>query len=302
MPERMAGGRALRRPRWAAARRDGICTRTGRRAAAGTHPLRHLRESPARVNLPIGHLAPPPASAPKRHHSALGWFGLGLVDGLRSVATLMLLGSFIGFGALLEGVGFPLVAGMVATLLIWALPAQVILIGGIVSGTALPAVALAVTLSSIRLLPMVVSLAPYMRGPRRSLVSEAACAHFVAMTLWVEGLRLLPKVPGEGRVPYTLGLGHAYVTISGAGTLAGYALAGSVPGPLAAGLLLLTPLSFTVLMVRNSRAATDWLALGAGLVLMPLTMGLQGGLDLMIAGVGGGTLAYLVGRRLEKRR
>ncbi|MEP9348003.1 AzlC family ABC transporter permease [Xanthobacter sp. KR7-225] len=254
------------------------------------------------MNLPIGNLAPPPVEAPHPHRSALAWFGLGLVRGVRSVATVMLLGSFIGFGALLEGVGFPLVAGLVSTLLIWALPAQVILVGGIVSGTALPAVALAVTLSSIRLLPMVVSLAPYMRGPRRSLVSEAACAHFVAMTLWVEGLRLLPKVPGEGRVPYTLGLGHAYVVISGAGTIAGYMLAGSVPGPLAAGLLLLTPLSFTVLMVRNARAATDWLALGAGLVLMPLTMGLDGGLDLMIAGVGGGTLAYLVGRRLEKRR
>lgn len=254
------------------------------------------------MTLPIGNLAPPPAPAPERHHSTLGWFGRGFTEGLRSVATVMLVGSFVGFGALLEGVGFPLVAGLVSTLLIWALPAQVILVGGIVSGTALPAVALAVTLSSIRLLPMVVSLAPYMRGPRRSLVSEAACAHFVAMTLWVEGLRLLPKIPGEGRVPYTLGLGHAYVVISGAGTIAGYMLAGSVPGPLAAGLLLLTPLSFTVLMVRNARAATDWLALGAGLVLMPLTMGLEGGLDLMIAGVGGGTLAYLVGRRLEKRR
>ncbi|MBB6308997.1 AzlC family ABC transporter permease [Xanthobacter tagetidis] len=254
------------------------------------------------MTLPIGNLAPPPAPAPERHHSTLGWFGRGFVEGLRSVATMMLLGSFIGFGALLEGVGFPLVAGMVSTMLIWALPAQVILIGGVVSGTALPAVALAVTLSSIRLLPMVVSIAPYMRGPRRNLLAEAACAHFVAMTMWVEGLRLLPRIPGEGRVPYTLGLGSGYVAISGAGTLVGYALAGSVPGPLAAGLLLLTPLSFTVLMVRNARGATDWLALGAGLALTPLTMGLAGGLDLMIAGVGGGTLAYLVGRRLEKRR
>lgn len=235
-----------------------------------------------------------------RHRSAAGWFFLGAYHSL-SVPAVVLFASFLGFGALLHGAGFPFFAGLLSTFFIWALPSQVILIGGLVSGTALPAIALAVGLSAIRLLPMVVSLAPFMRGPRRSLVMEIWCAHYVAMTLWVEGLRFLPGLPGEARVPFTLGLGNGLVTVSVIGTSLGYVLAGELPGPLAAGLLLLTPLSFTVLMVRNSQTATDWLALAAGLLITPFAMGLQGGLDLMIAGIGGGTIAYAAGRLRGRR-
>lgn len=260
-----------------------------------TPAFHHERRVPA---------TPPPAaplSAPHEHHGAPGWFLRGARSGL-SVPAVVLFASYLGFGALLEGVDFPLGAGIVSTFFIWALPAQLILIGGIAAGTALPALALAVGLSSMRLLPMVVSIAPYMRGPRRSLVQELVCAHYVAMTLWLEGLRLLPHLPAEGRVPFTLGLGNTLAAISIVGTVTGYQMAGEVPAPLAAGLLLLTPLSFTVLMVRNAAAPTDWLALAAGFLLTPLSLHLQGGLDLLIAGIGGGTAAFAAGRIMERRR
>jgi len=234
-----------------------------------------------------------PAASPSR--STLGWFLHGARHGI-SVPALVLFASYTGFGALLQGVGFPLGAGVLSTLLIWALPAQVILVGGLAAGSALPALAFAIGLSSMRLLPMVVSVAPYMRGPRRSTFVELVCAHYVAMTLWVEGLRLLPHLPGEARVPFTLGLGNMLVLVSMTGTAGGYLMAGSLSGPLAAVLLFLTPLSFSVLMVRNAVALTDWLALTAGFLIMPFVVGLDGGLDLLIAGVGGGSLAYAAGK------
>lgn len=235
------------------------------------------------------------------HHVPAVWFLKGARSAI-SVPALVLFASYLGFGAVLQGVGFPLGAGIASTVLVWALPAQLILVGGLAAGTALPAIALAIALSSMRLLPMVVSIAPYMRGPRRSILWELVCAHYVAMTVWLEGLRMLPELPGEARVPFTLGLGNALIATSCLGTATGYAMAGEVSPALSAGLLLLTPLSFTVLMVRNAATPTDWLALAAGLVIMPLTMGLEGGLDLLIAGVGGGTLAFVAGRLLERRR
>lgn len=241
---------------------------------------------------------PPPR--PDVHHPPVVWF----LKGVRTAASapaLVLFASYLGFGAVLQGMDFPIGAGIASTFLVWALPAQLIMVGGLAAGTALPAVALAVALSSMRLLPMVVSVAPYMRGPRRSLVWELVCAHYVAMTVWLEGLRLLPHLPGDARVPFTLGLGNALIAVSCLGTLTGFTMAGEVPLSLAAGLLLLTPLSFTVMMVRNAAAPTDWLALAAGLVLMPLTLGLEGGLDLLITGVGGGTLAFAAGHVLERR-
>ncbi|MDI4663629.1 AzlC family ABC transporter permease [Xanthobacter autotrophicus] len=245
-------------------------------------------------------MSAPSASHPA-HHAPAVWFLKGVRAGL-SVPAIVLFASYLGFGAVLQSVGFPLGAGLASTLLVWALPAQLILIGGIAAGTALPALALAVALSSMRLLPMVVSVAPYLRGPRRSLFWELVCAHYVAMTVWLESLRLLPHLPGEARLPFTLGLGNMLIAVSMCGTVAGFLVAGELPTPLAAGLLLLTPLSFTVLMVRNAVVPTDWLALAAGFLLMPATLGLDGGLDLMIAGIGGGSFAYLAGRLLERRR
>lgn len=252
-------------------------------------------------------IAQPPVSGdpagPALHdpRGPLGWFAHGVRCAI-SVPGFVLFFGYIGYGGLLHGVGFPLIAGVLSTFFIWALPGQVIMVGGLVSGTALPAVALAVALSSIRLLPMVVSIAPLMRGPRRSLAVDLLCAHFVAMTVWVEGQRLLPHLPLKGRTPFVLGLGLMLLVFSMTGTAAGFLLAGELPSSLAAGLLFMTPMSFTLLLIRGARDTTDWLALAFGTLTAPFVVGMSGGADLMITGFGGGTAAYLVGRWWRSRR
>jgi hypothetical protein len=79
-------------------------------------------------------------------------------------------------------------------------------------------------------------------------------------------------------------------------TAVGFYLAGSLPRLYAAALLFLTPLSFTLSLVRNSRAVVDKLALVFGLALAPILAALEVDLDLLWSGVGGGTLAYLLPR------
>ncbi|MDQ0510653.1 AzlC family ABC transporter permease [Ancylobacter amanitiformis] len=222
--------------------------------------------------------------------------------GACAVPGFVLVATFIGFGGLMHDVGFPILAGLLSTLLVWALPAQVILVGGLGAGTSLPALALAVCLSGVRLMPMVVALMPLMRGPRPRLWRELLCAHFVAVTMWVEGFRLLPDVPEHARPVYSCGLGVGLTTLSMAGTAFGFYLTNALPGPLAVALLLLTPISFTILLVRNARQAVDWLAIALGAAISPLVANSPGGLDLFWAGVGGGTLAFLVARYGLRRR
>ena len=224
------------------------------------------------------------------------------VAGAFSVPGIVLMATFVGFGGLLHDVGFPIGAGLLSTLLIWALPAQVILVGGIASGAALPAVAIAVCLSGVRLMPMVVALMPLMRGRRPSLWLELTAAHFVAVTMWVEGFRLLPKVRQEGRPSYAIGLGAGLTAASMIATGAGFYLTSLLPGPLAVALLLLTPISFTILLVRNARERVDWLAIGFGAALSPLVANTPGGLDLFWSGVGGGTLAFFIARIWKAER
>src|SRR5262249_29309046 len=89
----------------------------------------------------------------------------GMLTSFRSVFALVLIGTYVGIGALAHDYGFSLIWIMVSTVLIWAGPAQVIMISALGTGAALLEIALAVFLSAIRFLPMVVSLLPLLRRP-----------------------------------------------------------------------------------------------------------------------------------------
>ncbi len=154
-------------------------------------------------------------------------------------------------------------------MLIWALPAQIILIGGIATGTSLVAVALAIALSSLRLFPMVMAIAPYLRGTRRSLARDLFSAHFVAMTLWVEGQRLLPGWTRRDACPLRWAWPRGSAPEPCRHRLRLLHGGRRMPKHLAIGLLFLTPISFSVFMVRGASELMDWVALGLGFALTP---------------------------------
>jgi predicted branched-subunit amino acid permease len=227
---------------------------------------------------------------------ALSTFLRGFLVAWRSVFAYVLFGTFIGIGALGHDFGFSLAWMLLSTALIWAAPAQVILISALGTGASVIEAAIAVTLSGVRLLPMVVALLPMLRieGTRtRDLVLPA---HFTSISMWVESLRLLPSIPREERIPFCNGLSFGLALSAVLATAVGFYLAGSLPQTYAAGLLFLTPLSFTVSVVRNSHQLVDRLAFALGLMLGPLLAGLDVDLDLLWSGVIGGTLAYLAYR------
>jgi predicted branched-subunit amino acid permease len=210
--------------------------------------------------------------------------------------------SLLGVGSLARDAGHPLGAAVFSTIAVWAAPAQLIFYGNLANGGLLVAAALAVALSAIRLLPMVLSIWPYLRKPGQPLWLQLLMAHFVAATSWIDALRHLPSMEPERRVPYYLGFAGACMAVSSAMTAVGYLLVGALPGPLAAGLLCLTPIYFMISLVGSARGATDWLAIGLGVVLVPVAQALVGkDFDLMVTGLVGGTAAYLLDRTLRRR-
>ena len=220
----------------------------------------------------------------------------GIRDALSLPAWVVGL-SLLGIGGLARDVGHPAGAALLSTLLMWAGPAQVILFGGLAAGAALPAIALAVCLSSIRLLPMTMSVLPLLRRPGQSIGVQLLTAHYVAVTVWVESLRRLPLMPEEQRFPYFLGFANATLAVSSLLTYLGYYLVGALPTPFAAGLLFLTPIFFTISLSAGARSVVDWSAISIGFVLTPLfTMTVGRDLDLLATGIFGGSAAYLIGR------
>ena len=240
-------------------------------------------------------LALPPLDS-SRWQTASGAFLLGVTSALSSILALVLCGTFIGVGALAHDSGFALGWTIATTILIWAAPAQVILITTAHAGATLLESALAVTISAIRLLPMIVSVMPMLRTPQTKTAQLVLPAHMVAVTVWVESFRLLPHGPRASRIAFLNGLGGALLMMSALATGIGYGLAANLPPLLAAGILALTPLTFLLSTARNAHRLVDKLALALGLALYPLFSILDTGVEILISGVVAGTLAYCAHR------
>jgi len=224
--------------------------------------------------------------------SPLRAFAWGLRSVASTVLTLVLFATYLGIGALAHDSHFSLGWVLASTALVWAGPAQIILISTLGSGATLAQAAIAVTVSAIRLFPMVVSVLPMLRAPRIKRRHLILPTHFIAVTLWVECFRLLPQVPRERRVAFTNGLGVGLQFVCLTATTIGYGLAANLPPLLGAAILLLTPLAFLLSTVRNCRQLSDVLALALGLALFPLVSQLHTGVDILISGVSAGTIAY----------
>ena len=240
--------------------------------------------------------------APNTFTSSTAAFFGGVKSAVTSVFFLVLMGTYIGIGALAHDFGLASWWLALSSMLIWAAPAQVILISALGAGASLFEVAIAVTLSAIRLFPMVVALLPLLRGQGTRLRDLLLPTHFTSVSMWVESLRLLPAMPQQWRIAFCNGLSVGYMGTAVVFGFVGFYLAAGLPPLFAGTLLFLTPMSFLISTARNAHMMVDRLALVLGLVLGPVLTAMQVQLDLMWTGVVGGTLAYAVHRLREAAR
>jgi predicted branched-subunit amino acid permease len=236
-----------------------------------------------------------PATFPS---SGAAFFG-GVKSALTSVFFLVIMGTYTGIGALAHDFGLSPWWLALSSILVWAAPAQVILISALGAGAALFEVAIAVCLSAIRLFPMVVALLPLLRGPRTRLRDLLLPTHFTAVSVWVESLRLLPAMPHERRIPFCNGISAGLLGTAVTFGFFGFYLAAGLPPLLAGTLLFLTPMSFLISTARNAQMLVDRVALLLGLILGPLLASFDISLDLMWTGIVGGTVAYALHRLRE---
>jgi len=237
---------------------------------------------------------PPVSGAPFTSDSA------AVLGGVRaawaSVFVYVLIGTYVGIGALAHEFGFSFLWLVLSTALVWAAPAQVILITALGTGASLLEVAIAVNLSAVRFLPMVMALLPLAKDKNSRPRDLILFSHFTTISMWVEAMRLMPHLPRERRVAFCNGLGIGLISSALLGGAIGHYLAAKLPVLFAAALLFLTPMSFLVSVTRNSRLLIERVAFGLGFVIGPSLAAAKVGLDLMWTGIIAGTLAYLVHR------
>lgn len=183
------------------------------------------------------------------------------VSGIFSLAGLVMCASFFGFGVLVRGMGFDLWPALATTVLIWALPGQVVLLTLFREGAAIFVIVLAVSFTAIRLLPMVTIVLSKSALPGNVKWVLYGLAHFIAVTLWVLAGSHVEKMPKERRLPWLMGLGVCLMVVMLLVTTAGYYLTGVLPTIVAAALAFMSPCFFSSLyfrMQKRGRISSQW--------------------------------------------
>lgn len=226
-------------------------------------------------------------------------FWQGIRDAL-GAPVLVLFAGMVGFGAMGRTQGFdPWVTGL-TSLLMFALPGQVVMLEMLISGSSWLAIGFAVTLTSTRFVTMVVTLFPQLHRRDRNPFLYL-WVHLLAMTAWAMSMREFPRMARHHRLSYFVGVAMPCWLISMPGTVLGYFVAGSVPTAVTLGLVFINPLFF-LLTFTEVKPWGNRLAIGLGFVLGPVFFLLDADSSLLLTGLVAGTLAYGVDRRWLRPR
>ena len=216
------------------------------------------------------------------------------------VPAAILFAGMLGFGAMGQANGLDVWLTGATSFFMFALPGQVVLVEMLVLSASGVTIAIAVTLTATRFFTMCLTLFPQFPEKQRSSFYYLV-VHFVAMTAWAVSMRDVPKMKAEERLSYFTGFAFVCWAVSTPATVLGFMLAGQVPSYINLGLVFINPLffllTFTEVKPRGNRLA----------ILLGGPIGLLSYLwfpdySLLIAGIMGGTIAYMIDKHFRNRQ
>ena len=219
--------------------------------------------------------------------------------GIRQIASapaLILVTAHLGFAGLARDAGLGWFEAAFMVFSIWALPANLILLGAITAGLSLAATAVAVGLSSLRLMPMVMSLVPDMRSERTPTRTLLFLSHFVAVTAWVVAMERLPEIPRRYRTAFFAGFGVTLTLINTVIVAVAFNLMGQLPALVTGAMAFLTPVYFLTSLYGSARDAVGRWALFLGMIAIVPANRLAPDFDILIAGIAAGLASLAIGK------
>jgi len=224
-------------------------------------------------------------------------------SGMRDAAgapAMVLFAGMVGFGAMGRTNGIDGWFITLSSILMFALPGQVVLMEMAVTGSSVLAIALAVTLTSTRFVTMTVTLFPQLHEKDRNR-NLYASVHLLAMTAWAVSMKEFSSIEVKHRLSYFVGLGLLCWLISVPGTILGYFLAGLVSASVTLGLVFINPLFF-LLTFTEVKPWINRIAICLGCFLAPIFTILDRDTSLLTTGVIAGTIAYYIDRKWLRKR
>ena len=222
------------------------------------------------------------------------------LKGYRSIFThdspaIALTCCFIAIGALFKNLGFNIQESIFSTVLTYALPGSLVMAESMLIGASLLNIFLAVWIVNARLYPMAVSLFPLMMHKSQPKWKYYFSCHFIAISAWLIMKSNYKKIPKKHRIDYWIGIGSATVSVSVIGTFLGFSFSEYLNKDMMLGLAILNPVYFLCMMIGASKTIPVTLSVLLGTILGPIIYLFSPEWSILIAGIIGGTLAYLVG-------
>jgi predicted branched-subunit amino acid permease len=209
----------------------------------------------------------------------------------------VLIAGFLGFGALAAAQGIPLGLAVASTAVIWALPGQIVFVEMHTLAAPLAATVLAVMLSSARFLPMVLMLMPELRDARHRAWKYYLAAQLLSLSGWTMAVARFPQLPRAQRLAWWYGFTLVLISVSAASTAVGYLGADRLPPLARLALVFMVPMYYLLILTGAVRDRIAALGLACGAVAGPLAYLATPEWSVLLAGLGGGSVAYLFLRR-----
>ena len=220
--------------------------------------------------------------------------------GYRSILThdspaIALTCCFIAIGSLFKNLGFNIQESIFSTMLTYALPGSLVMAESMLIGASLFNIFLAVWFVNARLYPMTVSLFPLMMHKSQPKWKYYFSCHFIAVSAWLIMRSNYKQVPKKHRIDYWIGIGSATISVSVLGTYIGFSFSDYFNKDMMIGLAILNPVYFLCMMVGASKTIQITLSIALGIILGPVIYLFSPEWSILLAGIIGGSIAYLIG-------
>ena len=202
---------------------------------------------------------------------------------------------FIAIGALLKNIGFNIQESIFSTMLIYALPGSLVMAESILVGASLLSIFIAVWFVNARLYPMAVSLFPLMMHKNQPKWKYYFSCHFIAVSAWLIMKSNYKTVPKKQRIDFWIGIGSATWSVAVLGTFIGFYFSEYLNKDMMMGLAILNPVYFLCMMVGASKTIQITLSVILGTILGPIFYFLSPEWSILLGGIIGGTIAYIIG-------
>jgi len=208
--------------------------------------------------------------------------------------------TMVGFGAMASEAGIELLPTLSITAFVWGIAGQVALVEIHKSEGALLTLFIAVALANLRMLPMsVTGVSAVLAGRPMSFLGRILLMQTMAISCWVQMTTRSDHVPGPQRLPYYLAFAATLITSGLIGTTVGHQMGRVVPPDVMTVAIFMTPL-YLLLLVCGARQWVNRLSVLFGVLVGIGFYPLIGDWSVVVAGLLGGTLAFLAAPRLFK--